>query len=138
MGKYDQIIDMERPVDTKHKPMSIHNRAAQFAPFDALTGFGGRIYETSRLTQERMELTEDAKQVIDDKLLQIEEHIKEQPEVTVTYFLPDKTKDGGAYPTITARAVRIDTYDERLRLEDDISIAFDDIVELTMGGAEDE
>ncbi len=130
MGKYDHIIHQERPVDTKHKPMSIHNRAAQFAPFDALTGFGGRIYETSRLTQEKIELTEDVKQVINEKLRQIEDHIKEQPQVTVTYFLPDKTKDGGSYPTITARAVKIDTYDERLRLEDDISIAFDDIVEI--------
>ncbi|MDO4620355.1 MAG: hypothetical protein Q4B09_07020 [Lachnospiraceae bacterium] len=132
MGKYDQIINLERPVDKKHPPMSIHNRAAQFAPFDALTGFSGRIYETSRLTSERIELTEDVRQVINDSLRQIEAHIKEQPEVTVTYFLPDKRKDGGSYPTVTARVLKMDTYDERLRLEDDISIAFDDIVELIM------
>ncbi len=130
MGKYDQILHAARPLDTKHAPMSLHNRAAQFAPFDALTGFGGRIYEASRLTTERIELTEEVKQEINDKLLQIETHIKEHPSVTVTYFLPDKTKDGGSYRTITASAVKIDIYDERLHLENDISIAFDDIVEI--------
>lgn len=60
-------------------------------------------------------------------------HIKEQPLVTVTYFLPDKTKDGGSYQTLTAPAVKIDTYDERLHLEDDISIAFDDIIDIVIG-----
>ena len=56
MGKYDQIINLDRPFDSKHPAMSIHNRAAQFAPFDALTGFGGRIHEVSRLTDARIEL----------------------------------------------------------------------------------
>ncbi len=130
MGKYDEIIDMERPVDTRHPAMSLHNRAAQFAPFDALTGFGGRIYETSRLTQDRIELTEEAQLLINDRLRQIEEHIKEQPLVTVTYFEPDKTKSGGSYPTVTAHVLKIDTYDERLRMEDDLSIAFDDITQI--------
>ncbi len=130
MGKYDQIIHMNRPLDTKHKPMSLHNRAAQFAPFDALTGFGGRIHETSRLTSERMELSEEIKAEINDTLRRIAEQIKEQPVVSVTYFLPDKTKDGGSYPTVTAHVLKIDTYHECLRLEDDLSIAFHDIVEL--------
>lgn len=134
MGKYDQIIHKARPIDPKHPPMSIHNRAAQFAPFDALTGFGGRIYEVSRLTEQRMELSEELKQVINKQLLALNNQIKARPEATVTFFLPDKTKDGGAYQTITAHAVKIDTYDERLHLEDDISIAFDDILEIQIGG----
>lgn len=133
MGKYDQIINLDRPFDSKHPAMSIHNRAAQFAPFDALTGFGGRIHEVSRLTDARIELTDEIKQVINDQLRQIEAHIKEQPLVTVTYFLPDKTKDGGSYQTLTAPTVKIDTYDERLHLEDDISIAFDDIIDIVIG-----
>lgn len=136
MGKYDKIIHMSRPVDNRHKPMSIQNRAAQFAPFDALTGFGGRIHETSRLTEKRVEITEEIRQVINEQLRRIEERIKEQPEVTVTYFLPDKTKDGGSYQTITARVLKIDVYDERLRMEDDLSIAFDDIVEIETGQAQ--
>ncbi len=130
MGKYDKIMHMKRPVDTKHPAMSLHNRAAQFAPFDALTGFGGRIYETSRLTEERMELTEDAKAGINKELLRIESQIKNHPMVTVTYFLADKTKDGGSYPTVTSHALKINTYDERLLLEEDLSIPFDDIVEI--------
>ncbi|MDO4621701.1 MAG: hypothetical protein Q4B22_01990 [Eubacteriales bacterium] len=130
MGKYDAIIHRNRPVDSKHPAMSLHNRAAQFAPFDALTGFGNQIFETARLTQARMEISEDVRQVINGRLRQIEDRIKEQPTVTVTYFLPDKTKDGGSYPTVTARVLKIDIYKERLRLEDDLSIAFDDIVQL--------
>ncbi|MDO4632465.1 MAG: hypothetical protein Q4B01_01255 [Eubacteriales bacterium] len=130
MGKYDEIIHLSRPVDNRHPAMSLHNRAAQFAPFDALTGFGGRIYETSRLTSERIDLTEDVKQTINARLLRIEAHIKEHPLVTVTYFLPDKTKDGGSYPTVTARVLKIDIYEERLRLENDLNIAFDDIMAL--------
>ncbi len=132
MEKYDQIINQDRPFDSKHPAMSIHNRAAQFAPFDALTGFGGRIHEVSRLTDARVELAEEVKQVINDQLRLIESRINEQPLVSVTYFLPDKTKDGGSYQTITAPAVKIDAYDERLRLEDDISIAFDDIIEVSI------
>ncbi len=130
MGKYDQIINQKRPFDSKHPAMSLHNRAAQFAPFDALTGFGGRIHEVSRLTDSRVELTDEVRQVINEQLRQIEDRIKEQPTVTVTFFLPDKTKDGGSYQTIIAPAVKVNAYDERLLLEDDISIAFDDIIEL--------
>ncbi|MDO4647689.1 MAG: hypothetical protein Q4B26_03490 [Eubacteriales bacterium] len=132
MGKYDHIMHLERPVDTKHPVMSLHNRAAQFAPFDALTGFGGRIYETSRLTKERIEISDEVQMTINEQLCLIEEHLKEHPLVTVTYFLPDKTKDGGSYPTITAHVLKIDTYDERLRLENDVSIPFDDIAALEM------
>ncbi len=132
MGKYDQIINGERPVDPKHPPMSMHHRAAQFAPFDALTGFGGRIHETSRLTQERIELTDEVKEIISDRLRQIQKQITEHPNVTVTYFLPDKTKDGGSYPTVTARVMKIDPYEERLRMEDDLSIAFEDIIDITL------
>ncbi len=130
MNKYENIIDLPRPEDLKHKPMSLHNRAAQFAPFDALTGFGGRIYETSRLTRERIELSDEMKSVINEKLRQISMNIKSHPMVSVTYFIPDKTKSGGDYQTLSARVLKINAYDERLLLEDEISIAFDDITEL--------
>ncbi len=130
MGKYDQIIHLNRPLDPKHPPMSLHNRAAQFAPFDALTGFGSQIYETSRRTDKKKELSEEIKSEINDKLLQLAKHIHEQPEVTVTYFIPDKTKDGGAYQTITASAVKLNIYDEYLILKNDLRISFDDILEL--------
>ncbi len=130
MGNYDSILHKRRPVDTKHVSMSLHNRAAQFAPFDALTGFGGRIHEASRIVGQRIELTDEVRSVINDRLCQIERHIKENPMVTVTYFVPDCTKYGGSYETITAPAEKILPYDERLILSEDVSIAFDDILKL--------
>ncbi len=132
MGRYDHLLDMPRPIDTKHVAMSLHNRAAQFAPFDALTGFDGRIYEVSRITDQRILITEEVKQIINDRLHFIEEHIKEHPIVTVTYFVPDLTKDGGAYETVTTAASKLKKDDERLILEEDISIAFDDILSLEL------
>ncbi|MCD7845379.1 MAG: YolD-like family protein [Oscillospiraceae bacterium] len=130
MGKYENIIHLGRPCDSNHKPMSMHNRAAQFAPFDALTGFGGRIYESSRLTKERIELCEEQKLEINQKMRLIQEHINERVEVSITYFVPDETKDGGAYRTVTGVVHKIDEYDERVRLEDNTCIAFDDILGL--------
>lgn len=130
MEKYSEILHLTRPFDHRHPAMTLQNRAAQFAPFDALTGFDGRIHEVSRLTDTRIELSEEAKHVINDQLCLIDAHIKEHPVITVTYFVPDKTKDGGSYQTITASAVKIDIYDERLHLCDDLSIAFDDILSI--------
>ncbi len=127
MSKYDDIIDMEQPIDKNHPRMSLHNRAAQFAPFDALTGFGGRIYETSRLTDTRIELTDEEKQTINLQLCDVAAHIKERPVVTITFFVPDKTKDGGTYHTISAIALKIDTLNECLYLEEDMCIHFDDM-----------
>ncbi|MCD8087906.1 MAG: YolD-like family protein [Oscillospiraceae bacterium] len=130
MGKYDNIMRLGRPYDPNHEPMSMHNRAAQFAPFDALTGFGGRIYESSRLTEERIELCDEQKLEINQRIRLIQEHIKERPKISITYFIPDKTKDGGAYRTVTGVVHKIDEYDERLWLEDDSCIAFVDILSL--------
>ncbi len=127
MGRYDRIINMDRPFDPDHKPMSLHNRAAQFAPFDALTGFGGRIYESSRLTEERIELGDEQKLALNERMQIIQEHIKERPEIRITYFIPDETKDGGAYRTVTGVVHKIDEYEERVLLEDETRIAFDDI-----------
>lgn len=128
MGKYDHIIDMERPMDLDHEPMSLHNRAAQFAPFDALTGFGGRIWESSRITEDRIELDEEQKLCISKQLHILMEHVKESPKATFTYFIPDKTKDGGAYVKETHRVKRIDEYEERVQFENESRITFDDIL----------
>lgn len=130
MGRHDNIINMERPVDLVHQPMSLHNRAAQFAPFDALTGFGGRIWESSRITEQRIELGDERKLEINRHLMLLLDNIKERPEITVTYFVPDKTKDGGAYKTQTSRVCKIDEYEERVYLENENQIAFDDILTL--------
>ncbi len=130
MGRYDQIINMKRPVDIRHPAMSLHNRAAQFAPFDALTGFSGQIRETSRLTEERIELTEEMQRVINETLQQIQVNICKHPRVTVTYFEPDDIKSGGSYPSITASVLKIDAYHKCLLMEGSHVITFNNIVEI--------
>lgn len=88
--------------------MPMEKRAAQFSPFAAVSGHDEAIYETARLTDEQLELSEDEIAVIDEKLQWLREHIKEQPEITVTYFQPDEKKNGGAYVTVTGSAKKID------------------------------
>lgn len=130
MGKHNDIINLPRPHDPAHQPMSLHNRAAQFAPFDALTGFGGRIWESSRITKQRIELTEERQLEINQKLTLLLEHLKERPEVAITFFVPDKTKTGGSYITEHSRVRKVDEYEERIFLENDTCIAFDDILNI--------
>jgi len=88
--------------------MSLHDRAAQFAPFAALTGFGGTIAETGRLTEERIELDESAKEALNARLRMIQEHIAQRPEITFLRFVPDGRKAGGAYEKITGQVRRLD------------------------------
>lgn len=106
--KYDDIINMPHHKSAKHPQMSMINRAAQFSPFAALTGHGEAIKETARLTDERIELDESVKAVIDERLQYIEENIKSKPTVTVTYFEPDNRKEGGEYVTVTGKVRKID------------------------------
>ena len=106
--KYDDIINMPHHKSAKHPQMSMINRAAQFSPFAALTGHGEAIKETARLTDERVELDEAVKAVIDERLQYIEENIKSKPTATVTYFEPDDRKEGGEYVTVTGKVGKID------------------------------
>ena len=87
---YDDIIQMPYPTSTKHPRMSIANRAAQFSPFAALSGHSAALAETARLTDQEIELTEDLKAVLDQKQRILSEHVKEHPQVTVTWFQPDE------------------------------------------------
>lgn len=106
--RYDDVIWRQHPTSKKYPRMSRMNRAAQFAPFAALTGYEESIEETARLTDRRIELSEDDIEELNAKLNFIQEHIKERPEVTVTYFQPDERKEGGAYITVTGKVRRID------------------------------
>ena len=96
MGAYDDIINLPHPVSAKHPRMPMMDRAAQFSPFAALVGHGAAIEETARLTNRRVELTEEEKALLDDKLRLLLETGREG---AITYFLPDGRKDGGAYVT---------------------------------------
>ncbi len=106
--RYDDIINLPRPVSRKRSPMSNYDRAAQFSPFAALTGYDAVIAETGRLTDTQIELDEGGKALLDEKLQVIRESLSEQPAVKLTVFYPDSRKVGGAYETVTGNVKKID------------------------------
>jgi hypothetical protein len=110
--------------------MSMHDRAAQFSPFAALTGYGDAVAETARYTDLKIELDEYAKVALDEKLIRLQEVIRDKPEVTITYFLPDTKKTGGSYQTITGTVKKIDVYQHRIVMDDATEIPMDDMVEI--------
>lgn len=129
-GPYDDIINLPHPTSVKHPRMSIQNRAAIFSPFAALSGHAGAIAETARLTERRMELDEDTKAELDRRQAILLEHIREQPEITVTWFQPDELKEGGAYLTTTGRLKKIDPIERTLVLLGGIRIQLEDVINL--------
>lgn len=129
-GKYDDIINLPHHVSKTHKQMSMHDRAAQFSPFAALTGHKEAINETARLTDRKLELDDGAKAIINEKLRIISEHIKECPKVTITYYEPDAAKDGGAYLTVSGCVKKSDTYKNKLVMTDGLEIMFDALLEI--------
>lgn len=124
------IISLPHPTSAKHPRMPLSDRAAQFAPFAALSGHSAALAETARLTDQRMELDEDARAALDLKQQLLLERIKEWPEITVTWFQPDAKKDGGRYIVSTGRLKRIHEVDQVLVLADGLRIPIGDIVEL--------
>lgn len=128
--RYDDIIHLPHPVSASHPPMPMIDRAAQFSPFAALTGYDAAIKETARLTSQRIDLDEDSKAALDIKLQLLLEKIGEHPEVTITYFLPDKKKAGGTYVTVTGNVKRMDAYARSMVMADGNRIPLDDILEL--------
>lgn len=127
-GEYDDIINLPHHVSKKHPPMAAINRAAQFSPFAALTGYDAAIKETARLTDERVELDDYSKDTLRDRLQIIVERIVEQPEIAITYFQPDIMKSGGAYITVTGAAKKIEEYKRIVIMTDGTTIPIDEIV----------
>lgn len=95
--KYGDIIDLEHFVSKNRKHMSRLDRAAQFAPFAALTGYEESIDEAARITDDKLELSETTLAILDKKVAILKEHIKEHNKITITYFEEDKYKNGGEY-----------------------------------------
>ena len=116
--QYDDIIHLAHHVSKTHPPMPIQDRAAQFAPFAALTGHHDAVKETARLTENRMELDENCKVVLDGKLQNIQEQLSSSPVVSITYFEPDLKKAGGTYVTMTGCVKKIDEYERAVVLTD--------------------
>ncbi|HAT88636.1 MAG TPA: hypothetical protein DCS73_02550 [Roseburia sp.] len=128
--KYDDIINLPHHVSAKHPQMGLLDRAAQFSPFAALTGHEDSIRETARRTEEFLELEEDKKEQLDEKIHVLQENLWKKPEIIVTYFVPDEKKDGGAYVTHRGRIRKIDTYRHRLLFEDGTDVGMQYIFEI--------
>ncbi len=116
--EYGDIIDLAHHVSTKYPRMSMRDRAAQFSPFSALTGHEAAIKETARLTDEQLNLDENYKAGLDEKLLLILAHLKEKPFVTITYFKKDERKSGGSYESAEGYIRKVDFYERMVVMED--------------------
>ena len=124
---YEDIINLPHHVSKTHPQMSMQDRAAQFSPFAALTGYDDAIDETARLTGRKIELGEEAREILDRKLQYLGSIISEQPEISVTYFVPDEKKDGGRYVTATGCLKRINEFERALLFTDGTRISLDEI-----------
>lgn len=131
-GNYDDIINLPHHQSTTHPHMPLSDRAAQFSPFAALSGYEAAIDETARLTDEQAELDEGVKNSINEKLQKIKEQLPDtQPHIRVTYFEPDKRKEGGAYLTIEGKVRKIDEYKGVLVMQDGMEIAILRVTEIS-------
>ena len=130
MGKYDDIIHLTHHVSSTRPHMPMSDRAAQFMPFRALTGYEDAVRETARYTDERIELTEDEKALLDMRLQKLADEISNQPKMTLTYFRPDKKKAGGAYICVTGQLKKIDDHEGYLILTGGERILIEDILEI--------
>ena len=127
MSKYDDILDLPRP-RSAHEPMPMGDRAAQFSPFAALTGYEDAIDETARLTDARIELSEEERAELDYKQQYLS--TLDSPTVTVTYFVSDERKSGGAYVTHTGTLKRIDEIERTMVFNDGVRIPIVEIISI--------
>lgn len=130
MRAYDDIINLPHHVSKTRPHMTSSDRAAQFSPFAALTGYDAAIKETARLTDERIELDEYAKDALRDRLQIIADRTKEHPEIVITYFQPDTKKNGGAYVTAIGMAKRIDEFERVVLMSNGTVIPINEIISI--------
>ena len=128
MGNYDDIIDLPHHISETHPPMSRADRAAQFSTFAALTGYDAAVRETARVTERRIELDEGVKAELNARLNCILEHLPEHPQVSITYFVPDEKKSGGAYRTVTGAVRKLDSFAKTLTLVDGTVVSMEEMV----------
>lgn len=129
-NRYDKIINLPHHVSKTRPQMPMSDRAAQFAPFAALTGYDAAIKETGRLTDERIELDEEALTALDRKYQLLIEALDDAPEVTIIYFQPDERKAGGQYVSATGTVKKVDTFGRRILLQDGTRIPLDSVYDL--------
>ena len=129
-GSYTDILNLPHPTSKKHPRMTRTARAAQFAPFAALTGYNEAVKETARLTDEQLELDDTEKAQLNEKLQLLHQHLPRQLPITITFFIPDTKKAGGSYQTITGPVKKIQEYERRLIMTDGTIIPIDAIIGL--------
>lgn len=127
---YDDIINLPHHVSTRHPQMSMMNRAAQFAPFAALTGHSAAIEETARLTESQQELADEDSEILNQKMAYLREAINEHPTISITYFEPDKRKSGGRYMSIEGQLQNIDDYNQTIVLKNGEAIPLKSILDI--------
>ena len=129
-NRYDEIINLPHHVSKTRPQMPMSDRAAQFAPFAALTGYDAAIKETGRLTDERIELDEESLTALNVRYQMLTDALEKRPEVRITYFKPDERKAGGAYVTTVGEVRKIDDFDQTIIMQDGTRIPMDDVLSL--------
>lgn len=126
-GKYDDIINLPHPTSKKHPRMSRQNRAAQFSPFAALTGYDAEIREMARQTEKKKQLSEDQWDMLNEKIMELLKLLHKPVRAVVTYFVPDPKKEGGTYRKKNCYIEKISMEKRVLLLENKEKIFFDEI-----------
>ena len=129
-SKYEDIIDLPHHVSYRHPRMSRIDRAAQFAPFEALTGYGAAVEETARLTEGLTELDETARALLNEKLRMLADFLDSEPQISITYFRPDERKTGGSYVTVSGTIKMVDEYARTVVMTDQTVIPMEHIREI--------
>ena len=130
MKNYDDIIEIKYPFPLKHKRMARSERAAQFGAFKALEGHDAALEETARITDGKPELSEDTKEILNEKIALIEANLPLKPLVSITYFKPDEKKSGGTYLEMTGNVRRIDFVNRKLIFTDKTEVEMDSVVDI--------
>lgn len=130
---YESIIGLPHHVSLRRRRMSAIDRAAQFSPFAALAGFEAALNETARLTTQKIELSEEQKTLLDERLRLLVSMLPQQPEAAFIYFVPDSRKEGGAYVTARGQIKRIDDIKRLILLTNGTKIPVDDVVDIQCG-----
>ena len=129
-SKYDEIMGLPHHVSRTRPQIPMSDRAAQFAPFTALTGYDSAIKETGRLTDEKIELNEEALTALDMKYQFLMDALDDAPEVTITYFQPDERKAGGKYVSAVGVVRKVDDFERRITMQDGAKIQMDDVLSI--------
>ena len=130
MSKNDDIINLPHHQSTKHPKMPVLDRAAQFLPFAALSGYDADVKEASRLTTEMPELSEERKKELNDRLQILRKQTTPKSEVTITYFVPDARKEGGSFCTLLGTIKKLDEQKHQIIMENGIIIPINSIYEI--------